>query len=225
MFIFVAAAIVLPLALVVMGLRNERAFSREWEVLLTPRGSETYLQMRLQMQRYLILYDLSHRRAMELRAIGSIGEALTMIEAGRRLVEGLVEDRVRQLAAMSALSRMVAALTPVPPLRPRAFRLRRLATAAGLAFVAHHLLITARERLRLRLEVLRYGFGLGPRLMARLMDQARKPSTAAAAWDGLDAVHHDYGVLCEEMLEAFRLILLSTAAEQKSAAVPIVSWR
>ena len=53
-----------------------------------------------------------------------------LLDVGYRVIEKFAPDMLRLLAAMATFSRMVSAIAPVKPLRPKDFRLRQPAFRA-----------------------------------------------------------------------------------------------
>jgi hypothetical protein len=214
----IAGLLGLPLFLLFVGAMRQRSFAAAWELLLTPRGMDHYREMKARLDDDLAMYDATDTRAGELHRLGSVEEAMWLMREGCLLIEHATSDRLRQLAGMALLTRLMFALAPVRPLRPSEFEIGRLSAVARLAWLAHHFLVGAAERLRLRLVVLRYGF----RLIARLMRRSRNRLTtghpmAEATWRELRTIRDDYGTLSKETLESFRAILLGIGAEPQPA--------
>ena len=66
---------------------------------------------------------------------------------------------------MANFSRMVSAMAPVTPLRPRDFRLSQIASLAYLNGVLHQFLVSTSERFRLKVYILGQSFDLGTRFL------------------------------------------------------------
>lgn len=107
---------------------------------------------------------------------------------------------------MIGLSRVVSAMLPARSLRASAFRLRRLATLAGLSRVVHHLLVTTAERFRLRARVLIHGFRIVVRGFRRDTSRAAHDESR---WRSIDVLRTDFRVLNAEALESYHVLLLS----------------
>jgi hypothetical protein len=110
---------------------------------------------------------------------------------------------------------MAEAIAPMPPLRPGMFHARQLATLAGLHQVGHHLLITTRERLHLRLAVLRCGVRAATWLVIRATWGARKDINDTRRWRHVDEVRGDLGLVTDETLASLRGVLASLAAVRR----------
>jgi hypothetical protein len=212
------------LALLYMdGRRNEQAVRRDWDMLLTPRGRRAYEDLKERVDDDLALADLALGRARDLRRLGSVDEALEVLEAGYALVERFSPSMRTLLAGVSVFSRMVVATAPVRPLRPLDFRVARLASLASLNGVLHAFLVTTAERFRLRGFMLRRGFATATRFMFDAKQRlVRHQGRADEAWDAVEAARQDLHRLSDEALESFRTLLLSLSAERKEPeALPI----
>jgi len=123
---------------------------------------------------------------------------------------------MRLLAAMATFSRMVSAIAPVEPLRPRDFRMSQLASLAYLHSFLHHFLVSTSERFRLRVYVLGRSFGLATRYLLgtthRLL--AKDPSTERE-WEQVQAIRQDFKTLTDESLSSLRILLTSLGAERR----------
>jgi len=190
--------------------RRARQAWRDWNVALTPRAERSYEEMRHRMSDELALADIALVAAAEADTLGSRAEALRLLEAGGRLVETHAPNMRRMLAGMAVLSRMVSAMAPVTPLRPKDFELRQLVRLAQLNRLLHHLLVTAGERFRFRVYVLRAGFSVAARFWMHQTGRIRRQEgETEAAWLGLEAVRRDVHTLTDESLETFRVLVLS----------------
>lgn len=210
------------------GRRNEEAVWRDWELLLTPRGRRAYDDVKERVDDELALADLALGRALELRRLGSVDEALEVLEAGYALIERFSPSMRTFLAGLSVFSRMVVATAPVRPLRPLDFKVGRLASLASVNGLLHAFLVTSAERFRLRGFILGRGFVGATRFMFNAKQRlARHEGSAEEAWDAVEAARQDLHRLSDEALESFRALLLSLSAERKeSVAVQLPDhWR
>lgn len=216
----------LSLALLIALLRIEalrRAHRSEewkdWNVLLTPRGQQAYEKMRHRMEDGLALADIALVQAAERHSFGSTAEAERFLEIGTRLIESHAPNMRHLLAGMAIFSRMVASMVPVTPLRPRDFELRQLVRLAQINRLFHHLLLTAGERFRFKIVILRSAFLVVARAFLRRSRQIRNDQDAPAdVWAALESMRRDIHSLTDESLEMFRLLVLAlTRAPVESA--------
>jgi hypothetical protein len=211
MMVVAASALLLLGYLAVAGQRDENRTLREWEMILSPECSRLYDEVSEQ-----ILLD--RRMVGELytddagaRKEGREQAMRNFLEVGGRLVGDCSGSLTALLRNVSVLSRHAAAIAPIPPLRPAAFRVGVLFTLAGGHRVLHHLLVTTRERLHLRIAVLRCGVIAATRLLRRATLRTVAVPTDDARWGRMDSVRSDLGTLTDESLATLRFTLASLA--------------
>ena len=214
-WLLVIALITLLPVVYLAGRRSERATMKDWELVLTPRGQRTLQTMAQETHAELALVDLTYEQARGAAAEGDAEQTLRLLDLGCRLIEGYCPTMLRSLAAMSVLSRMVAAMAPVRPLRPRNFKIKQIANLAYLNAFFHHFLVTTGERFRLRLYILGRGFLAVMRVVTRATGQARSAPEVSPEWKTLEAARKDVRTLSEDSLEAFRVLLVSMEAERR----------
>ena len=193
---------------------NERSW-RDWETLLGTQEQGLYARMRSQLDGDLAMADYAYDKAEEHREVGSVDEAIRLVELGYAMIERAAPDLRRLLAGMAVFSRMVSAMVPVAPLRPRDFKVAQLASLAALNQVLHRFLVTAGERFRLRLYVLGQGLGVVLRYLGGSTRRIRDTrSTMDRDWNDVAALRSDFRTITDESLESFRICLASLAAAQ-----------
>lgn len=208
------------LFLVIVGRHNEATTARDWEMALTPMGEAILGEVAEGVRAQSVMIETSYGSAERERAAGSFDEAVRLLSVGSRAVEACAPSMLHLVKSIGVLARQAAAIAPVTPVRPAAFRAVELRTLARLAAVAHHLLVTARERLGLRLAVLRYGFrAIVGRLLGATHAAASQPDEAAH-WDRVGALRGDLGALTDESVETLRLVLVSLGAVPATAVRP-----
>lgn len=204
------------LVLALSGLRNQAQILTDWEMVLSPWGADAYREVEERVEGESKMAEYAYRRAFTAREAGSTEEAIRLLEVGLRVVERTSPDMLTLLRGMAVVSRMVAAVSPIPPLRPLDFRLPQLSGLALLGAVAHRLLVSTAERFRLRAYVLRGGFGVARRFLLSSTERirARRPD-ADPAWDRISAARADLRTLSTESLQTFHALLRSLAAEPR----------
>ena len=201
--------------LFLFGRRNERAVRRDWELLLTPKGEKLYKSIEDRVQSEMALADLTYEEAFTVRELGSVQEAQKLLDAGYRVIEQFSPDMLRLLAAMATFSRMVSAMVPVQPLRPRDFRVAQIASLAYLNQLLHRFLVSMSERFRLRVYILGRSFALATTFLLHSTQRiVRNEPEADREWQQIDAIRHDFQTLTEESLHSLRALLTSLAAER-----------
>jgi hypothetical protein len=202
--------------LFLFGRRNERAVRRDWELLLTPRGEKLYKNIESRVHSELSLADMTYEEAFAVRELGSMDEAIHLIDVGYRVIEKFAPNMLKLLAAMATFSRMVSAMAPVNPLRPRDFKLAQIVSLAYLNNLLHQFLVSTAERYRLRIYILGRSFALGTRF---LLDSTRRivkgEPEADREWEQIQAIREDFQTLTTESLDSLKVLLTSLAAEKR----------
>jgi len=188
----------------------------DWETLLNANDHALYAKMRSQLDGELAMADYAYDKAEEHRLVGSVDEAIRLVELGYAMIERAAPDLRRLLNGMAMFSRMISAMVPVAPLRPRDFKVTQLASLAALNLVLHRFLVTSTERFRLRLYVLGQGLGVVLRFLAGSTRRIRDTrSTIDRDWNDVNALRGDFRTITDESLESFRVCLASLAAQSR----------
>src|SRR5258708_4032379 len=202
--------------LFLFGLRNERAVRRDWELLLTPRGEKLYKSIESRVHSEMSLAELTYDEAFSVRELGSVDEAIHLIDVGYKVIEKFAPNMLKLLAAMATFSRMVSAMAPVNPLRPRDFKLAQIVSLAYLNGLLHQFLVSTAERYRLRVYILGRSFALGaPFLLDSTQRIVRKEPEADREWQQIQAIRQDFQTLTTESLDSLKVLLTSLAAEKR----------
>ena len=210
--LFLGAVLGAVVVLLIQGRRNERATTRDWVPLLTPKRESLVAQTRGQLQDGLSLADVAYDRALALHELGSREEARQLLRVGFDLIDRFAPDLMRLLAMMAVYSRMVSAVVPVHPIRADRFRTTSVSVLARFAAVAHHLLVDSVERFRFRLFVIGQGARLLLRGLARSTNRLLGRAEAQREewdWEQIDAIRSDFRSLTDESIESLRTILMS----------------
>jgi len=202
--------------LILLGRRNERAVRRDWDLLLTPRGEKVYQSIEGRVQTEMALASITYDEAFSVRALGSVDEAKHLLDVGYKVIERFSPSMLHLLATMARFSRMVSAMAPVAPLRPRDFRLTEIASLAYLGGILHQLLVSTSERFRLKLYILGQSFGLATRALLRSTQKiVRNEPESEQEWEQVEHQTKDYETLTRESLDSLRVLLTSLSAERR----------
>jgi len=204
--------------LLLIGRRNERLIRRDWEMLLTPRGEKVYGAIEGKVRTELGMADLSFEHALVYRELGTTEEAIRLLDVGYRVIEKFSPNMLRLLAAMATFSRMVSAIAPVQPLRPKSFHLVQVSSLAYLHGVLHQFLVSASERYRLKMYILGRSFGLATRFLMKSIQTLGMTASEADAkreWDQIEAIRSDFQTLTDESLDSLRILLTAMAREDR----------
>lgn len=204
------------LVLALRGLHNQAEILRDWEMVLSPWGVDAYRELEQRVEGESRMAEYAYRRAFGARAAGSRDEAIRLLDVGLRVVERTSPDMIALLRGMALVSRMAAAIAPVEPVRPRAFRLAKLSRLALVAGFLHRLLVSTAERFCLRVYLLRRGFGVATRFLLRTTERIRtRRLSADPEWNRIAAARADLRTLSAESLQSFHALLRSLAAEPR----------
>jgi hypothetical protein len=202
--------------LYVFGRRNEQAVRRDWDLLLSRRGEQVYKTIEGRVQGEMQLATLTYDEAFAVHALGSLEEAKQLLDVGYKVIERFAPSMLQLLTTMARFSRMVSAIAPVRPLRPRDFRLGEIVSLVYLNGLLHQFLVSTSERFRLRIYIIGRSFGLATRYLLRSTERiVKNEPEAEREWRQIDTVRHDFQVLTEESLESLRVLLTSLTAEQR----------
>jgi hypothetical protein len=205
------------LLLLFLASYDEASINQGWDTLLNPAGRRAYEELRSRFDRERNAIDFSYGRAEQARDGGDAEEAGRLLAVGYEYLAQLAPDRERLLDGLRLYSRMCAAIVPLPPLRPNAFRLPELATLAGLAWLAHHLLVTIPDRFRLRLDLLRRGLGIALKALLQGSERRRK-GQPDPDWTRLLAARADFHSISDETLESFAALVSALVRQPATAA-------
>lgn len=196
------------LVLVLCSRYDHASVLRDWETALAPWEENTYRTLERRVEGESRVADMTYGRAFAALEGGSREEALRLLEIGVRLVQRTSPDMITLLRGMSLLSRMVTVVGPVRALRGRDFRIAELASLAAFGQLVHYVLVTTGERLRLRVFVLRKGFGVALALLFKSTARLRARDDDED-WDRIAAARADLQTLSAESLRTFHALLLS----------------
>jgi hypothetical protein len=215
-WVLIGSALSSLLVVFLVGRRNERLIRRDWELLLTPKGEKVYGAIEGRVRSEIGMAELSFEHALAYRELGTTEEAIRLLDVGYKVIERFAPDMLRLLAAMATFSRMVSAIAPVTPLKPRDFRLVHVASLAYLHGILHQFLVSAAERYRLKVYILGRSFGLATRFLLRSIQSLRNPQTdAEREWEQIEAIRADFQTLTDESLDSLRILLTAMARDDR----------
>ena len=189
---------------------------RDWDTLLNANEQQLVASLRTQLMNNLSMADYAYDRADQHRRAGVVDEAIRLLDVGYSTLERQAPDLRRLIAGMACFSRMVSAVAPVAPLRPRDFKVSQLASLAALNQILHRFLVGAGERFRLKLYILGHGLGMVLRFLSGSTRHIRDTrSMADRDWDYVAALRSDFHTISDESLESFRACLASLAAHSR----------
>lgn len=198
------------LFLALVGRYNTQLVLRGWEALLSPAALRALKRLEEQVETDSLLAERAHGKALRARGERRLAEASRLVALAAAVVSDAVPERLQRLRGMAVCCRMASALLPPPPLLPRAFALREIASLAGLSAFLHQFLVATHERFRLRVWTLGACY-LVVRHVATASASRIGPQTPATSspWDSFESALHDFTTLDREHVEAFKALLLS----------------
>lgn len=205
--------------LYVLGRRNVpsdlEAFCRD----LSSESSYLRIALELQLAADKAMASDAMRRATTARDGLASKEAVRLVDIACRVLSSASEDRVRRLRGMALCVRMAsAAAVPVSPLDPGAYRLAEIRTLFSASLLAHHVLVSAAERLLLKIMFLRFGYRLAVRAMRGGTKQLHVDPAAVTAWARCSEALEDWtSGLDPESVAVFRAVLAMQAAGERAA--------
>jgi hypothetical protein len=214
--------------LFLMARRNERAVREDWETLLTPKGEKLYRSMEGRVRTELGMAELTFEHAEAYRELGTVDEALRLLDVGYKVIEKFSPSMLRLLAAMATFSRMVSAIAPVQPLKPQDFKLVQIASLAYLNAMLHQFVVSASERFRLKVYILGRSFALASRYLLKSIRTIGSPATEAEKqreWEQILAIRSDFQSLTDESLDSLKLLLTAMAHEDKQDLIREIASR
>ena len=197
------------LFLALVGRYNAELVLRRWEALLSPAALDALRRLEERVELDSLLAARAHRQAGRAMSERRLAEASRLVALAASVVHEAVPDRLARLRGMAVCCRMASALLVMPPLVPGAFRLREIATLAGLSSFLHHILVAAAERFRLRLWTLEACYRVVRGVSAGSSTRLQSDPSGSRPWESFAAALHDFAALDREHIEAFRVLLLA----------------
>jgi len=195
-----------------LGRYNRAVILQRWEFVLSAPEKQAIDALRQRMAVDSTLTRKALEAAARAREASRPPDALTVLRVALSVLEEAGADRLTRLRAMSVYSRMVRAISPLPPPSAAPFKdpsLRATASAAGLV---HRVLVGTSERFRLWLLVL----GLGVRIVLRggrlAADAAGREPQQQRHWQEFSREVDDFEALDACHLNAFAALVASLAA-------------
>lgn len=205
----------------ILGRRNVPGDLEEWCGKLSEDASRLRAALELQVTADGAMVSDALERAAKARDSLAYGEAVRLVDIAYRVLESAGADRLERLRGMAQCIRMAsAAAVPVAPLAPGSYRLGEIRSLFSAGLIVHHVLVSAAERLLLKLLLLRFGVRLAVRAMKGGADRLHVDPAAVRAWERCEAAVTDWTEgLDPEHVEAFRTVLATAqAAHQRRAA-------
>jgi hypothetical protein len=166
------------------------------------------------------MVDVAINEAMEIRKLGDLDEAIRFLDTGSDVIERFTPNLLSLLKVMIKFSRMMSAVTPVDPVLPQNFHLAELANLAQLNRILHQILMSTKQRFRLKLYILGKGVSIASRyLVQSIKNVVTRRSAVDREWEEVAKIGQDFQKLSNESVQSFRSLLeaLSTDAAKELA--------
>ena len=194
--------------LMILARRKEAKIRSEWQALLSPACEKTFRQARSQIETNASMVEVAIDEAMEIRQLGDMDEALRFLSIGGEVIERFTPSLLSLLKLMVKFSRMMSAITPVNPIVPHDFHMAELTSLAYLNQILHQILVSARQRFRLKLYILGKGVSIASRyLIERIKNVINRRSAVDQEWDEIVGIERDFRRLSQESVQSFRGLL------------------
>ena len=205
-----ASIIIVSLAVVLFVARyRHRDVVKDWSTVLSPEAARIVEQVEANA-------DTDHRMTADAWALAEAAqeraeyqEAIRQLELALWLIEDCTPGRLVKLRAMTVACRQVAAVLPLPPVRPSSFKLARVRSLAGLGAILHAILVTPAERMALRARVLVAVFRLLVWTLRRAKAVAAERPDRGRAWRRFEAAMGDYWTADRECSASYRACMVT----------------
>jgi hypothetical protein len=195
-----------------LGRYNRAVVLQRWEFVLGAPEREAIESLRQRMTVDSVLTRQALEAADRAREASRPPDALTVLRVALSVLEEAGADRLTRVRAMGVYSRMVRAISPLPPPSAAPFQgsaLRATASAAGLV---HRVLVGTQERFRLWLLMLGLGVRIVVRGGRRSAEAAGREPLRQRPWQDFAREVHDFEALDACHLTAFEALVASLAA-------------
>ncbi|MFN8009032.1 MAG: hypothetical protein U0V70_18785 [Terriglobia bacterium] len=186
----------------------------EWHALLSPRGQSVFETARNEIESHSLMLDVAMNEALSIKQLGDIDEAIRFLNIGGEIIEKFTPNLLSLLAVMTKFSRMVSAIAPVDPLIPKDFHLGELVSLAHLHRLMHQVVVSTKQRFRLRIYVLAKGISIASHyLINKITDLVTHRSQDQKEWREIVEIEQDFNTLSRESLRSFRALLEVLSSE------------
>ena len=203
------------LILFLLGKRNEVKVQKEWDRLYELTGANSFAHVKHCVDSKVMAIDLAYGEANELKQLGSMQEALKLLDVGCNIITEFTPSMYRLIATMMRFSRMVIAITPVKPLKPGNFKIAQLASLALLNVVINQFLISMKDRFKLKLYIIGKGIYMaGSYLVKSTKTLIGSKGEEEKDWQRINDLLSDYKELSRETMACLQLIHDSISLDQ-----------
>lgn len=212
--IFLGSSAVL---LLVLGRKNAPVSKDEWDALLDEESKRIMAGLELQVLADKAMASDALQKALDARNTMAFAKAIRLVDMAASVLQDASNDRLARLKGMALAVRMASAILPIKAVPVGCCSLREVRTLFALGAVLHHMLVSATERMLLRVWLLRFAYGLALRAMVKGTTRLHADPALDAAWAQCSAAVKDFTVTLDPAhVEAYRVLL--DAARHRRAA-------
>jgi len=205
-----ASIILVSLAVVLFVSRyRHRDVVKDWSTVLSPEAARIVEQVEANAETDQRMTADAWALAEAAQERAEYQEAIRQLELALWLLEDCTPGRLVKLRAMTVVCRQVAAVLPLPPVRPSSFKLTRVRSLAGLGAILHAILVTPAERMALRARVLVAVFRLLVWTLRRAKAVAAERPDRGRAWRRFEAAMGDYWTADRECSASYRACMVT----------------
>ena len=201
---------------------NLRGVQDAWDDLMNKVMRRQVGDLEAQVALTALMADDTLNAAQAARAKVDIAEARRLLDLAHGVITTALPDRMARIEAMSKCCRMLAAVAPLPPMLPRAFKLGELMALGTLSAVVHQLLAGMQERFQWACMVLGWGYRLVLRGATQANGALQRDANAAAQWSRFEAAIHDFKTLDAHHVQAFAALLASLALSDEPEGAALI---
>ncbi len=193
--------------LMILARRNEKKVRADWLQLLSRDKRRWLADAHTCVMTDASLITATVDCATAIREIDE-QKAMVCLAEGYEIIAKFTPTLLSMLSQMAKFSRMVSAMIPVTPLVPSDFRLAELANLAVLNQMLHHVIVSTRQRFRLKIYILGKGVTIVSRsLLERIRSIIGRKSLVEQEWNEIVDIEKDFKKLSEESAESFQGLL------------------
>jgi hypothetical protein len=195
-------------ALTILARRNETKVEADWLYLLNSDKRRLLTDAHTYMLTNATLIGETVGWAAQNREVGDVARAMKLLRHGSKAIKIFTPNLLSMLTEMAKFSRMVSAMIPVTPLIPSDFRLAEIANLAVLNSVLHHLIVSTRQRFRLKIYVIGRSVSIASScLLERMKSVIKRRSLEEEEWEEIVEIEQDFRMLSRESAESFHGLL------------------
>ncbi len=176
--------------------------------MLSGDKAEWYEDTKSGIENSTKLIRMTMKEAKDIKQLGDFEEALRFLKIGGEVIQEFTPGLLCLLKEMMKFSRMVSAMAPVSPLLPSRFQLAELNNLAVLNQMLHQVVVSAKQRFRLKLRIIATGVKItSGYLLSRINRVVNRQAGCEQEWEEIVTAGKDFQQLTSESVESFRTLM------------------